>query len=213
MANGRWWRCYRTVLAAPRAQPVKRATPAGMRSLFTGSVAGAAPRRRRRTRPRLTDFRNGSFSGRRLLASANSRRRQLSHHGRSRCRLGPAQRSVVGRLRGSRGLGLGPDQRQAVVSTDARLGHQVANRRRGGGPFTQPVVHAVQVDPEERRLLDRIVVSQVLDEPAVAGRTAVGDHDAVVGLLLFSIRRRDLYGRASLVCARLGLKVHFSRFE
>src|SRR5437870_4852365 len=56
--------------------------------------------------------------------------------------------------------------------------YQCTDRIRGLRPLFQPVIHALLIDVDKRRLRARIVVSEDLDEAAVARGARIGDDDA-----------------------------------
>src|SRR5690606_22279218 len=66
----------------------------------------------------------------------------------------------------------------------SRAPEQAANRIRRLGAVLQPFEGFLLVDLQLRRLGERVVIPDFLDEPAVARRTGVGHHHAVERLLV-----------------------------
>ena len=62
----------------------------------------------------------------------------------------------------------------------------LATRSVGCAPWLQPLDGLVVVDGERRRILTGVVVTEDLDEAAVARRTRVSRDDAVLRLLLLA---------------------------
>ena len=61
---------------------------------------------------------------------------------------------------------------------------QFANRLAGHGANGHPMAEAVLIDTNLRRISQRIVNAQLLDETAIAGAAPVGGHNTIEGNFL-----------------------------